>query len=173
MTRAFLACAILVLGCDARFENLRSGLDSQDAAQPDTGAVPDAGVVPDAGAGQDAGPGDEPTVIGEGEFEGRTGYDASGGVRVEQTGPQSYQVVLGDDFASAAVPGPVLVVSGRDRLGTALVSEDILVTRLSRDQIRGAGTYTFETNELPGNTHVYVYCEPFGVETARARLELR
>ncbi len=180
------------LGCDARFVDLRpsSLADASitdtlpDTAAADAGADTstadsDAGMTVDASTGSDASMADTgapdtgttSTVIAQGRFQGRSGYDAAGGVRIESLGGSAYVVVLEDDFESAAVPGPAVVVTARDAIGTALVDADILVTRLTAAQIRGPGRYTFDAATLPADPYVFIYCEPFGVETARAATE--
>ena len=78
---------------------------------------------------------------------------------------------MSDDFSSAAVPGPVVVVTARSAIGRELEDGDIVVTSLSASQIAGPGTFSFSTDSIPeDDVFVFVYCEPFGVETARAEL---
>ena len=114
-----------------------------------------------------------PAPVLVGSFEGRGGYDAAGSVTLAPAEGGGLLLTLSDDFASAAVPGPALVVTSRDRLGTALTDADTLVTRLGADMIRGPGTFSVPLAAPPEPAWVFVYCEPFGVETARARLEPR
>jgi hypothetical protein len=173
--RWILSC-VVALGCDAHF----SDLSPDEAPELDAGAVPtsDAGVALDAAAVDafvpeppDAGTAPTPTAVASGNFEGRGGYDAAGSVTLEHLGGDRYVLVTSDDFASAAVPSPVLLVSDRDALGARLQPSDQRVATLNASQIRGAHRFELTLASIPA--YAWVYCEPFGVETARARLEAR
>ncbi|MEM1415225.1 MAG: hypothetical protein AAGH15_10005 [Myxococcota bacterium] len=186
-------CALLALGvlagCDARFELLDDslidpgpgvadlGLDggnaTPDAGMPD-GGLDDAGLadagLTDAGmpdAGVDAGVGsDDPLFAGT--FEDRNGYTATGDVTLEDLGDGNVRITLSSGFSTAAVPGPVLIVSDRDSIGRRLDrSRDIIVFRFTRDALVGAREIVVPLT-LPENPTVFTYCEPFTVETGRA-----
>ncbi|MFK8003597.1 MAG: hypothetical protein AB8H86_28805 [Polyangiales bacterium] len=188
---------LFVFGCEAIFTDLTpppngemfdASADSNapDGGTNDAGAPVDAAPVDaapadaapgeDAGSGMDSGPPPtdagpaSPTLLGSGSFEGRGGYPAMGDVRLEELSPGEYQVVLSDTFSSAAVPGPVVVVTPRDAIGTRLGADDIVVTSLNAEQIAGAGTFPFSAASVPDDAYIFIYCEPFGVETARAQL---
>lgn len=143
---------------------------SSDAGETNDGGAGDTALLVDAGrATPDAGP-STPLLLSSGTFEGRGGYAAAGSVRLEEVAPGEYQVVMSDDFSSAAVPGPVVVVTPRAAIGTRLTSEDILVITLESSMIAGPGTYSFRAPSVPAEGFVFIYCEPFGVETARATM---
>lgn len=188
-TRTFLLVALLVGGCDARFIDLRpeserpgapDGVDAGPPAREDGGIddVDGGGGTVDAGGGEDASPpadgGSPPEDTGTGEevlavgsLEGRGGYDAAGTVTLSRTA-DGYVLELGDDFDSAGVPGPVVVVTPRDALGTSLTGEDLKVASLEVT----SGAMRFELASIPDDpAYVFIYCEPFGVETARAAME--
>jgi hypothetical protein len=170
----------VLLGCDARYSDLRpdearvdAGLDASPATT-DASLDTDAGVALDAAPALDAGlseDGSAAVVIASGPWEGRGGYDAAGQVTLEHLGGDRYALVTSVDFASAAVPSPVLLVSDRDALGSRLLPTDQRVATLDASQLRGVHRFELTLPRVP--TYAWIYCEPFGVETARARLELR
>jgi hypothetical protein len=177
-------------GCDAPYTDLRPALAAQtdgSTAKLDagSGSVGDAGPPldaeafpsPDAGSMTDGGPvaadaGSAAPAALVGTFEGRSGYDAAGTATLRSAGG-ALELVLSDDFASAAVPGPVVVVTARPAIGTALTDADTVVARLDGDSISGGNTFDVPLAAAPEPAHVFIYCEPFGVETARAALEPR
>ncbi len=185
MQRLLFLPWLALIGCDAIYTDLRpdsptdSGVTAADAAPVDA-FVPDGGPGSDAGArdlgpitadaGADAGAPSGVTLVGT--FEGRGGYDASGTATL-RTRDDHLELVFSDDFASAAVPGPVVVVTSRSAIGTELTSADTIVARLDSSSIRGANTFEVDLADPPSPVYVFVYCEPFGVETARAEMVSR
>jgi len=177
-----LSASLAAFGCDAIYTDLRPAQPAVDGAMAGTdgGLVAvDAGPVPlaDAGVAPDGGPVvamDAATPASElvGTFEGRGGYDAAGTATLRSTG-EGLELVFSNDFSSAAVPGPVVVVTSRSAIGTGLTDADTLVARLDGDSIAGANTFAVDLPAPPDPAFVFVYCEPFGVETARAALEAR
>ncbi|MCU0673391.1 MAG: hypothetical protein MUE69_11430 [Myxococcota bacterium] len=171
--------SFVLFACDARFSDLRpeeasldSGTNGVDAAvlPVDASGIDtsqDASRDPEDAATEDA----TTAVVATGSFEGRGGYDASGSVTLEHLGGERYALVTSDDFATAAVPSPVLLVSDRDALGSRLQPSDVRVATLNASQLRGAQRFELTLTSVPA--YAWVYCEPFGVETARARLEAR
>lgn len=170
----------VLFACDARFSDLRPEEASLDSGTSgvDAGGLPvDAGGIDtseDASRPEDAAPADTTTpgagsIVATGSFEGRGGYDASGRVTLEHLGGDRYALLTSDDFATASVPSPVLLVSDRDALGSRLQASDVRIATLSASQLRGAQRFELTLTSIP--TYAWVYCEPFGVETARARLE--
>ncbi len=180
------ACLLVaLLGCEASFDDLRQ-MSALDAGSPDRDATgaPDGGLDAtsdlDASIDLDAGSisapdgafdaaAPAPRVVATGTWEGRGGYDAEGGVTLAHLGGDRYALITGDDFVSASVPSPVLLLSDREALGARLEPAEIRVATLSAAQIRGMHRYELTLDRVP--TFAWVYCEPFGVETARARLE--
>jgi hypothetical protein len=173
--------SFVLFGCDARFSDLRpeeasldAGANVIDAGGAAIDAAPDAATDFADASPEDAAPPEdasEVVVVATGAFEGRGGYDAAGRVTLEHLGGDRYALVTSDDFATASVPSPVLLVSDRDALGSRLQASDVRVATLSASQLRGAQRFELTLTSIPA--YVWVYCEPFGVETARAALEAR
>ncbi len=176
-------------GCDARFELIDDSLGGS-TSPPDAGVsldqgtpdpldagVADAGPDPDAGqdASVDAGPGEPDAgpldgVAFAGPFEGRAGYSASGSVSLEDLGEGMVRITLSDDFQTARVPGPVLIVTDRTEIGRSLDrSRDIIVHRFRSSELIGPSVFEVPL-VLPATPTVFTYCEPFTVETGRALL---
>ncbi|HUS64990.1 MAG TPA: hypothetical protein VMZ28_10630 [Kofleriaceae bacterium] len=158
------ALALLViaasLGCSATFVDWRTDA----AAQADLGAV-DLAETDLSGfdlAGADLGE----TVLATGRFEGRAGHLGSGGGRLVETAT-GIEVRMDADFSASAVPGPVVVLTARPGLGTALVAEDLQLGALSSP--KGAQSYPVPGGD-GGRRNLFVFCKPFGVEVARAVL---
>lgn len=188
-----LATAVVLVafgGCDARFELIDDSLAGSAGAGNDAGVVldqgppdPQDGGILDGGivdggsdASVDAGPGESdagmPTGASAfaGSFEGRAGYSASGSVTLEDLGGGRVRISLSEDFSTARVPGPVLIVTDRTEIGRSLDrSRDIIVHRFQASELVGASTFEVEV-ELPEAPTVFTYCEPFTVETGRALL---
>jgi len=191
----WLALAALAggAGCEALYDDLRTaeqraadrelfGDGDDDVGDADVGDVDGGpGLLRDAGPGDDPDggapgvedadpPGDGPEVLSTGTWEGRTGYRASGGARIVREPDGRLFLEMAEDFVSQGVPGPVVVVSDRDRLGTSIRPDegDIELAQLTR-------TTGFQRYELPPEAadaaFSWVYCRPFGVEVARAPME--
>jgi hypothetical protein len=147
-----LSLVLLVFGCEAIFTDL-----SFDAGRPDT-------FPPSL----DTGP-PRPRLISEGVFEGRGGYSATGNVRFERIGGD-FQVVFSDDFTSADVPSPIVVLTRDSEIETPLDRNDVILTVLSAEQTSGAGTYISSAQFVPLEGFIFIYSEALGVETARAQM---
>lgn len=185
MGRLLWAClAALAFGaCDAGFEDLRPeavkaaqrgggpvdaaapGLDAAVGGGADGGASPD-----DAGAGrQDAAPPAEEMILAEGPWM-PSDYPATGASQLVRLADGGFALRFSDDFSTSGVPGPVVVLSTREALGSRLDpgAGDLRLGAMST--VRGAQMY-----RLPGppgdRRRAFVFCEPFGVEVAHAVLE--
>jgi hypothetical protein len=151
-----LLLAILLAGCSATFVDDRpppdpAGADLSEAPRPDL-------------AGVDAGP---ERVLARGSFGPRDGHLGEGTVEiVESSGTLTLR--FGGDFRVSGVPGPVVVVSTRDDMGTTIdpAQGDLDLGTLKATS--GAQTYALGADT--GRRVVFVYCKPFGVEVARAIL---
>lgn len=186
-----IAAALLGFGCDAIYTDLRpepspsgdAGIQQADAAPAEDAAmVTDAGPVEtdaavpatdggtpiDAGTPEDAGIPSSAVYVGT--FEGRGGYDISGTATIRST-DSGYELSFSEDFATARVPGPAIVVTARPSIGTSLTAADTVIDRISGDRFTGAQSYPVDLPELPDPLYVFIYCEPFGIETGRALLE--
>jgi hypothetical protein len=107
-------------------------------------------------------------VVRRGSFEGRAGHNGSGEVELLRIGG-ALELRFADSFSSSGVPGPVVVLSPRDRLGTRLdpAAGDVELGTLQRS--RGPQTYPAPPGAEQA-AYVWIFCKPFGVEVARAAL---
>lgn len=178
-----LSCLALALwGCDASFEDLRPTLSESRASDTGFASPSDLGVsdgldggTPDA-TGLDAQPGvDQPSpvlprVIAEGSWR-PVDYEVRGSASLLES-EGGLELRLSDDFSAFAVPGPVLVLTTRDRLGTRIRPDlgDLRIGELRQNS--GPQTYPLPL-EATAATTVWIFCEPFGLEVGRANLEPR
>ncbi|MGF1467735.1 MAG: hypothetical protein ACFCGT_16545 [Sandaracinaceae bacterium] len=180
---AVIVCLAAPSGaCEASFQDFQGlpplDADEGPAVEVDAGSVPDLGILgdaaaalPDSGSGARDDAGGDGGLIATGRWEGRTGYRASGSVSLIRTAAGDLELVFGDDFDSQAVPGPIVVLSRRERLGRGAPDEaegDVSLGVLQA--VDGGQTYPVP----PGHgdaRYAWVYCFPFQVEVARARLE--
>jgi hypothetical protein len=155
-----LAIALLLFtGCEARF------LDQREASDPRadlSAALFD--LAPTSDADVD---GAVPRELARGNFEGRAGHAGAGTVTLVRRSDGGRALELGGDFAVSPVPGPVLVLTARVTLGTALTAEDLDLGALRASS--GADLYPVPIDPV-GLDQVFVFCRPFGVEVARATL---
>jgi hypothetical protein len=146
------------------------------AAGNDGGAASDAGV-PDAGAPQvscTAG-GAAPiaaageSILAQGCMTGRAGHAGRGLAALVRRADGEVSLRFGTDFSVSAVPGPVVVLSTRDSLGTSLQpgqGDQEIAVLLSAS---GVQSYRVPGGDA-GRRYAWVFCKPFGVEVARATL---
>lgn len=170
-----LVLAVWCLACEASFVDLRPDRGEVAAFPPDLGPPEDAGVSEDASArsteaGVDAAePAAGPEEVSRGTWAGRSDYAATGTVRLVLTPSGQHRLELGADFSVSGVPGPVVVLSRRDTLGTRLdPSQDVELGALSSN--RGGQSYAVPAG-ADDRMWAWIFCKPFGVEVARARLE--
>lgn len=167
MTRYFLAAALctFALGCHARFVDLRDPA----AATPDQGSPGDPGDAPDlAASGGDAG---TPVgkVLARGLFEGRAGHGGDGSAELYRSPEGRLEIRLGTDFRVSAVPGPKVILTSREDMGTRIDAQlDIEVAPLNSPT--GAQTYPVSGVDT-GRRNVFIFCKPFSVEVAKAALK--
>lgn len=148
--------AVAAAGCGARFVDERGPRDLAVAPAPEAGDL--AGV--DAGAER---------LIAVGRFEGRAGHVGRGGARLVSLDGAGGRLALrlDDDFEASPVPGPVVVLTAREALGTALLPGDRALGTLAAP--RGAQEYPVGADG--GERVAFIFCQPFGVEVARVLLE--
>ncbi|MFN3200597.1 MAG: hypothetical protein ACE366_19515 [Bradymonadia bacterium] len=175
---AMAVCA-LSAGCDASFEDLRSA-EERAPVTPESPPAPQAdppgeSLAEGPGEGSEGEGGEDETpaediVVARGTWEGRSDYAAGGEVLLIQRADGNYEFELSDDFRTADLPGPTLVISSRESLGSSLsaAAGDIEITRL--DRVTGAQIHEIPTDP-EGRRVAWVYCKPFGIEMARAILE--
>jgi len=167
---ASLAC--LFAGCDASFEDLRpAGATTPLTDDPLAGGA-------SSGGGETTGdtttadaelpePGEERLVL-QGQMMD-AGYAGEGTVSLFLLADGSWELRFEDDFAVDSVPGPVVVLSVEETLGSRIDPErgDLELGVLAQDT--GASSYALPFP--PGPRMVaWVYCKPFGLTVARALL---
>jgi hypothetical protein len=156
---AWCAVATLAGGCGARFVDER----------PQTLR----GAPEDLGAGQGA-PLDlfgldlPRGVLGRGQFVGRAGHFATGGVQLVRQDDGHLLVELDDGFAVTDVPGAEVYLTGRDAMGATIAADD-LDLGLLRSSL-GAQSYLVTPGDAGDRRNVFIYCRPFGLEVAKAGL---
>lgn len=157
MRRALLVAALVLAGgCRARFV--------------DEGGARGAAVGLGDLSGADLG---ASTILGHGTFSGRAGHIGAGSVSLlEYPAQDLLEIRFGPDFFCSDVPGPVVVLTSRDDLGTSLdaLAGDLEVATLAKTA--GAQSYFLDgaqAAETRGN--VFVFCKPYGLEVAKAPLE--
>jgi len=156
-----VAAAALAAGCEASFVDQR---ERRDAFQAVDLARTDGG----AGGAADGLPVGE---LASGTFEGRAGHAGSGTAELVREADGRVVLRFGSDFTVSGVPGPVVVLSSRDALGGAInaTKGDLHLGTLVASS--GAQSYPVPGGD-GGRRWAWVYCEPFAVEIARARLEV-
>ncbi len=154
-TFAYALAALLLVACDAAFVDDRQ-------ARPDLRPGPDLVTVGDLPEGE--------TVVGVGTFEGRDGHLGAGQVTLVKQLDESLELRFAAGFSVSDVPAPVVVLSSRDDLGSTIDPDagDRELGALAASS--GAQSYAVAAEVAAGRAHVFVYCKPFGVEVARARL---
>ena len=133
----------------------------EDPAQDIAHSDPDQATEPEVVAPVDS-------ILKRGTFEGRMGYAASGTVELWRLASGELEIRFLADFSSAAVPGPVGVLTTRDAIGVAINSG---AGDISFGEVSPSGAQTFSVPAAAADAlYAWAYCEPFGVETARAAL---
>ncbi|NJK89547.1 MAG: hypothetical protein HC923_09190 [Myxococcales bacterium] len=102
------------------------------------------------------------------------GYAVSGSSDIVRLPDGSLEVRLSADFQiTSGVPGPILFLSSRDRVGRGGFRADlgdIFVADLTRGQ-RGPASYPVP-EEAANAGFGWIFCEPFSVEMNRVRYEV-
>lgn len=156
----------LLLGCEARFLDQRSGANTIGPSQFDA-AMPPMDLAGRDLAGIDlATPADK--LLAMGSFMGRAGHAGSGDGMLYRT-PGGVEVRFAANFTSSGVPGPAVFLTSRDSMGGSIDSQaDINLGTLRSTS--GAQTYAVPAGADVGRRNVFVYCQPFRVEVAKAAL---
>jgi hypothetical protein len=145
---------LLVAGCEAHFTDLRP-----EGLNPDF----DAGFV-DVGP-----PPASDTVLLRGTFSGRGRYSGAGGASLVQRTDGSFELVFAEDFSVSSVPGPVVVLTTRDRIGSRIDAGQGDLDLGTLKMRSGMQSYPAPAAGLT-SMYAWVFCRPFGVEIARAEL---
>lgn len=174
-----LLVAVFASGCDATF-TYKGALDlgmsgvMHDTTSPTSDGV--AGDANDANDGQgpavDVGhPGVEETLA-DGTWQGWTGHQGAGGASLVRRADGRFELRLAADFSSSPVPGPVVVLSHRAGLGSNIDPALGDVNLGTLQAASGAQSYLLSGAD-GGQRYAWVFCQPFGIEIARALLEDR
>jgi hypothetical protein len=160
----------LALGaCDASFTDLRDRPPERDGGALDT--EPGSGDSAIGSDGFTAADGAfDPAVgpIARGPWEGRGGYSAEGTAELVVDDSGGLTLRFSDDFSVSSVPGPVVLLSSRAAIGTAIdPATDLHLGTLQAEG--GAQTYTLPA-PAEDRRVAWIYCEPFGIEVGRATL---
>lgn len=156
----------LLLGCEARFLDQRSGASPLGQATYDFAMPPvDLAGVDLIGADL-ATPADK--LLSQGSFMGRAGHAGAGDGQLYRTA-SAVEVRFAPNFACSGVPGPAVFLTSRDSMGGGIDTQ----TDISLGTLRstsGAQTYVVPPGADVGRRNVFVYCQPFRVEVAKATL---
>lgn len=115
-------------------------------------------------------PMEEMTLL-QGSFEGIGSYTGSGQTSIVRRSDGGLEVRFLDDFVTSSVPGPVVVLTNRASIGSRIDpgQGDLEIAPL--ENTRGAQVYRIpEAGADVG--YVWIFCKPFGVEIARAPLQV-
>jgi hypothetical protein len=150
---------VVLVGCQAHFVDERPASERAAAAAGlfDLGGVDFAET--DAGA-----------LLAGGVFAGRDGHLGVGGVSLFARDDGLTELRFDDHFACSDVPGPVVVLTTRDALGTQLAPArgDLALGPLIATS--GAQRYLVPGGD-GGRREVFIFCKPYGLEVAAAQLE--
>lgn len=165
-TRLLSLCLLAsTAACDASFTDLRpESARGQPVTRPDAGETgePDPTPAPKPSPGEAA-------VIAAGTWTGRASYRAGGSAQIVMLEDGNFEVRFSDDFTVSRVPGPVVVVSRRDTLGTSIRPEEGDIELGVQAQPSGAQRYRLPAG-ADDRRFVWIYCKPFGLEVGRAEL---
>lgn len=158
------AFVVFACGCDARFIDLRPL-----AERPGSSGLPDLAGGDLAGgdlAGLDLAASEG--VIARGPFTGRAGHVGTGAALLVRTGG-SLELRFDAAFSVSNVPGPAIFLTSRtDMGGTIDAQTDINLGTLTA--FAGAQQRVVPAGAEVGRRNVFIYCQPFRVEVAKAAL---
>jgi hypothetical protein len=105
-------------------------------------------------------------ILARGTFSGRAGHSGAGSASLVRS-VVGLTVELGGDFAVTGVPGPELVLTARDSIGTEIAAGDLDLGPLRSPN----GAQSYAVSDDGGRRNLFVFCKPFGVEVALAVLQ--
>lgn len=152
--------SVLLLGCEARFVDTRPLSERPQATPNDFAFMP-----PDL-VGTDASPlGSE---LAAGTFIGRAGHGGSGSAQLYRRADGVVEVRLLMDFSITPVPGPAVFLTSRTDMGNTIDPQtDLNLGTLQ--SASGAQSYAVPSDD-GSRRNVFVFCQPFRVEVAKAAL---
>lgn len=154
-------------GSDARADAGPDDLPSDTGAtDADAGAASDA-AMGDVSGGTDAGAADR--LVARGVFE-NINYQTFGSAEVWELAGGEFELRFSADFVTTDdIPGPAVALSVNPDISPTLVAAEGDVDLGALQRARGAQSYRLPFAPGP-REYAWVWCQPFGVEVARARL---
>lgn len=157
----------LLAACNAQFVDLRPESERQSTPIPPLASATDGGGL-DLGETGDGGDVPSEVRVAVGSFEGRAGHGGSGGASLVRVG-SDLELRFDADFAVSAVPGPAIFLTSRADMGGSIDAQaDIKLGTLTA--FNGAQRIAVPAGADVGRRNVFVYCQPFRVEVAKAAL---
>ena len=152
--------SLLLAGCEARFVDTRP-LSERPQATPNDFAF----TAPDL-FGSDASP--SGSELAAGTFIGRAGHGGSGSAQLYRRADGVVEVRLLMDFSISPVPGPAVFLTSRTDMGNTIDPQtDLNLGTLQ--SASGAQAYAVPSDD-GSRRNVFVFCQPFRVEVAKAAL---
>ncbi|MFO0572850.1 MAG: hypothetical protein U1A78_02535 [Polyangia bacterium] len=155
-----LRCGLLLLlaGCEARFVDLRVNQGPGPAAP-----------LPDLAGIDLAGTGAVEKLLAKGPFTGRAGHAGAGTSQLVRRADGAVEGRFAADFSASNVPGPAVFLTSRTDMGTTLDPvADVNLGTLKAPA--GSQVYAVPAGAEEGRRNVFIYCQPFRVEVAKAAL---
>lgn len=160
-----LAVPLALAACNAQFVDLRPESERASTPVPPPGAT-DGGS--DLGEASDGGASPSEVRLASGRFEGRAGHGGSGGAALYRIGG-SVELRFDSDFTVSNVPGPAIFLTSRADMGGSIDAQaDIKLGTLTA--FNGAQRIAVPAGAELGRRNVFIYCQPFRVEVAKAAL---
>lgn len=168
-----------IIACDASYTSDRSRSDAGSAnlaladAEPtsDTHAPLDDGASSSDGAAAVDGGVPAGGTFAAGNWEGRTGHFGTGSAQLFRRADGVIELRFSADFATNdGLPGGVVVLSRRESIGSRI---DGSAGDLDLGELKvatGTQAYVVPGGD-DGRRYAWVFCEPFGLEIARAAME--
>jgi hypothetical protein len=160
---AMRQCLILIpllVGCEARF------IDQRPASERIFVYPADLAAEPTDLNGLDLAEGDRP--LAQGMFMNRAGHAGSGAATLYRV-QGKIELRFAADFSVSGVPGPAVFLTSRESMGGSIDTQaDVGLGTLQA--IGGAQSYPVPAGAELGRRNVFVYCQPFRVEVAKANL---
>jgi hypothetical protein len=110
-----------------------------------------------------------PVTVAEGELRGRAGHLGQGGASLVGYPSGVVELRFDAEFAVSQVSGPVVLLTGRDYIGTSINHDagDLEIGPLQAS----AGAQSYFLRNDGDRRNVFIYCKPYGIEVAKALLQ--
>jgi hypothetical protein len=136
------------------------------AADTDTSAASDTSTTDPI---DDPGAGASERLVARGDFE-NINYQTFGTAEIWALADGTFELRFSDDFVTTDdIPGPAVALSVNPDISPSLVASEGDVDLGALQRAQGAQSYTLPFAPGP-REYAWVWCQPFGVEVARARL---